>query len=271
MTDFISRTFQSQAAEDPPGSRILYISVTDQAARPEKRFGIVLSRYEEPRLLGEGGERTEQAGALCDRMLQRKPAPGWDEIAEDGLRAICLPVHREDGVVRHVCVFEAGANGNHVQVFLERVALMLGPVVDTHVRERDQRRDFGSVAAGASAEDAGRAPAVGEVELATMLVQNLDREIQAANSKAELERLNARVEDIKAVMMQNVEAILDRQEKIESFEQATQDLLAGAGMFRRQARSLRRFHLRKQVIWGVAAGTAITAGIALPIVVIAVA
>ena len=70
---------------------------------------------------------------------------------------------------------------------------------------------------------------------------------------------------MRAIMEQNVETILDRQEQLESIEKQSSDLEQASLVFRKNTRALRRFHLMNQVKWGVAVGTLITVSIAVPV------
>ena len=93
----------------------------------------------------------------------------------------------------------------------------------------------------------------------------LQREVNSANSKRKIDELQNQISEVRKIMEQNVEMILDRQEALESLQEATEQLSQGANTFRKRTRALRRWHLMNQVKWGVMAGTIVTASIAIPI------
>ncbi|KAH8057799.1 hypothetical protein JL722_6338 [Aureococcus anophagefferens] len=108
-------------------------------------------------------------------------------------------------------------------------------------------------------------------EGAKQLREVLEREIAAANSSARLHEVANQVEEVRAIMEKNVEMILDRGEQLESLDAKSEDLSTATGMFRKQARKLKRWHLMNQVKYGLAVGTIVTASVAVPIAILVAA
>ena len=79
------------------------------------------------------------------------------------------------------------------------------------------------------------------------------------------------LEDVKAIMASNVEALLDRGEKLEELEDKANELSGASHVFRKTARAIRRFHLWQQVKYGATIGTIVTAAVAVPIVILVAA
>mmetsp|Transcript_7584 Transcript_7584/g.31398 ORF Transcript_7584/g.31398 Transcript_7584/m.31398 type:complete len:181 (+) Transcript_7584:609-1151(+) len=99
----------------------------------------------------------------------------------------------------------------------------------------------------------------------------LEREIEAANSRAALDKVANQVEEVRAIMERNVEMILDRGERLDALESKSDALSEATLAFKKQARKLKRWHLMNQVKWGVAVGSLVTASVAIPIVILAAA
>ena len=70
---------------------------------------------------------------LGRKMVERKPPPGWDDIHTEGWRAIKLPVHDLGGCTSFIVVFGGDFPPENAQGLTERLALMLGPMVDGRI------------------------------------------------------------------------------------------------------------------------------------------
>ena len=192
--------------------------------------------------------------------------PGWDDVGDastkplaaggGSLRCIKLPVCDLRGTSSYVVAFGCGYPLAKAQSLCERLALLLGPLVDAELASRD-----------ATAKKAkGVSP-----EGAKQLREVLEREIAAANSSARLHEVANQVEEVRAIMEKNVEMILDRGEQLESLDAKSEELSTATGMFRKQARKLKRWHLMNQVKYGLAVGTIVTASVAVPIAILVAA
>jgi len=244
-------------------SRLMYLAVTrvnvnsDQTATIAEYF----VRPAPPTVLKLG--RT---------MIKRSPTPGWDDINSAGWRAIKLPIHDIGGCTGFVAVFGGTFDPKRAQATTERLALLLGPMIDQQAQARNV------TSSTAAAEDAPSTMLANAqlqesdyAELVTVMSPVLQRELEHANSLGRVQEVQDQIESVKRIMEQNVEMMLDRQELLDSLDAKTSDLNAAAGGFRKKARGLRRWHLMNQVKWGVAIGTLVTASVAIPIAVIAAA
>ena len=209
---------------------------------------------------------SERYAALGRRMAARADPPGWDDVGDGSskpleagggnLRCIKLPVCDLAGTSSYVVAFGCGYPLAKAQSLCERLALLLGPLVDAELASRD-----------ATAKKAkGVSP-----EGAKQLREVLEREIAAANSSARLHEVANQVEEVRAIMEKNVEMILDRGEQLESLDAKSEELSTATGMFRKQARKLKRWHLMNQVKYGLAVGTIVTASVAVPIAILVAA
>uniref|UniRef100_A0A7S1TW33 V-SNARE coiled-coil homology domain-containing protein n=1 Tax=Phaeomonas parva TaxID=124430 RepID=A0A7S1TW33_9STRA len=239
---------------------VYFIGVTHQTAEPVKQFGMIKSKYAEAENLGEAGQGTDRdVRAIYDRLLARKPAPGWDEIAMGALRAVKCPIHTENGVTNFCCVFDSNADSKKVQSFVEHQVLMLGPIVAQYVEPPKVQGD---------AFMTERPPKPSQRQMQDVIVPRLEQEIQRINTNNKLSELAGKVDDVKSIMIQNVDMILERQERLEALENQSEGLMEASQMFRTNARKLKRWHLMNQVKWGIALGTAVTASVAIPIAIL---
>eukprot|EP00238_Polyblepharides_amylifera_P012564 CAMPEP_0196585214 /NCGR_PEP_ID=MMETSP1081-20130531/49875_1 /TAXON_ID=36882 /ORGANISM="Pyramimonas amylifera, Strain CCMP720" /LENGTH=355 /DNA_ID=CAMNT_0041906685 /DNA_START=133 /DNA_END=1200 /DNA_ORIENTATION=+ len=83
-----------------------------------------------------------------------------------------------------------------------------------------------------------------------------------------LRRVHRQVDEVQAILAANVEKLLDRGEKLEEMELKSQALTETANAFKKGARTFKRWHLMNQAKWGIAAGTALTASVVVPVVIL---
>mmetsp|Transcript_26423 Transcript_26423/g.85416 ORF Transcript_26423/g.85416 Transcript_26423/m.85416 type:complete len:260 (-) Transcript_26423:308-1087(-) len=255
LFDQVSSRFRGTSAPEPAvrgPCRVGFIGV----ARDRKLLAWARDNEE-----GASPILSERYAALGRKVAARYDPPGWDDVAESGgdkaldrgggaIRAIKLPVCDKEGTTSYVVVFGCGFPLPRAQALCERLCLMLGPMVD--------------VALGA---DKKKLTPEGALDLR----QVFEREIEFANSKAKVSRLANQVEDVRAIMERNVELILDRGEKLDDLEAKSDHLSEATLAFKRQARKLKKWHLMNQVKFGLTVGTLVTASVAIPIAVLAVA
>lgn len=128
-------------------------------------------------------------------MAGRTDPPGWDDISDSGstrnvdrgggpIRCIALPVHDLDGTTKYIIAFGAGYPVNKAQCLAERLALMLGPLVE---------QELGKTPKGSSRRLAPDA--------ATNFRKLLEREIATANSRAIMDNINNQVEQVNAASL----------------------------------------------------------------------
>merc|ERR1712032_321861 len=97
----------------------------------------------------------------------------------------------------------------------------------------------------------------------------LEREVSRWNSGDKTHLIHNQLQEVKEVMCENVEKMLDRRERLSEIEAKSSDLGKASLLFKQKSRSLQRQHLMNQVKFGVVVGTcatAATAAVALPIV-----
>lgn len=253
-------SFRGRKKVDVP-DRCVYISIARQLMGTNQT--VLLSEAVAP-------DASQVAVNLGRKMVERKPPPGWDDIHTEGWRAIKLPVHDLGGSTSFVVVFGGDFPPETAQALTERLALMLGPMVDGQIVGGDPalKRTQAEVI---EADQNRLADQVQLRELDRAMAPIMSREIEVANSMSKIQEVQNQVESIRGIMERNVEMILDRQEKIAEIEQKA-DLLKDTGLeFRKNTRKFRRWHLMNQVKWGVAVGTVITASVAIPIAILAAA
>jgi len=246
-------------------SRLMYLAITrvnvgsDETATIAEHF----TRPAPPTVLKLG--RT---------MVKRSPTPGWDDINSAGWRAIKLPVHDIGGCTGFVAVFGGTFDPKRAQATTERLALLLGPMIDQQVEARSASSGGGGAAAADAQAMALANAQVQEsdyAQLVPVMTPVLERELAHANSLGRVQEVQDQIDSVRRIMEHNVEMMLDRQELLDSLEERTNAMQEAAGGFRRRARGLRRWHLMNQVKWGVAVGTLVTASVAIPIAIIAAA
>jgi len=203
---------------------------------------------------------SERYAALGRKIATRSDPPGWDDIGEKdadrggNIRAIKLPVCDMKGTTSYIVCFGSNYSLVKAQSLCERLALMLGPMVDIELQNSGDT-------------NLKKFSPNGAADVRSVL----EREIAQANSNAALQRVANQVEEVRAIMERNVEMILDRGEKIDQLNAKSDQLSEATQAFKKQARKLKRWHLMNQVKWGVAVGTLVTASVAIPIAMIAVA
>lgn len=240
-------------------SSVVYVAVGRQCVR--STYNVTVSE-------AVGSDTPDVATKLGRKMLKRKSPPGWDDISCDGWRCIKLPVHDKGGCTSLVIVFGGDFDPKRAQATTERLALLLCPMLDGQLLDGDatEDRDRQDIQAADSARSDAEMREMNDV-----MTPILEREIEHANSMTKLEEVKNQVEQVKSIMVHNIEMILDRQEELEELD-AKASQLADAGLqFRKKTRKLRRWHLMNQVKWGVAVGTLVTASVAIPIAILATA
>merc|ERR1719181_2479796 len=81
---------------------------------------------------GRSEDGTDEASAryLGQKMMRRKAPPGWDELHGGKLRCIRMPIHDELGVSCYTICFTSTLPGDRAQAFVQKLALMLDPMID---------------------------------------------------------------------------------------------------------------------------------------------
>lgn len=199
---------------------------------------------------GPGDDGTDEVSAryLGQKMMRRKAPPGWDELNGGKLRSIRMPIHDSLGVTCYTICFTTTLPGDRAQSVVQKLALMLEPLIEKSAGGQQDRH---------------------KVESALLPV--LQRELDNANTGLKQFQIENQVSEVRQIMLQNVEVMLDRQDRLNDLEQKSSNFEGAARTFQSGSRRLRRFHLMNQVKWGVAIGTGVTLAAAAVVVPIAVA
>ena len=183
-----------------------------------------------------------------------------------------------------VVVFGTGFPDDRAQAFCEKLALMLLPLLRSETdpdAENYGRFDRGGAETGSGggrgglgitvSKDDGKCRTGVSLALAQSLQAVIERELETANSRSRIVKVENQIAEVRALMEKNVEAILDRQEQLDELSGKSEALQSAAKTFKKGARKLKRWHLMNQVKWGVAIGTVVTASVAIPIAILATA
>lgn len=240
-----ARTSGSTAPALPgPGPRIVFAAVSrnDQVLAEAVPSGLA------PAASAADGTDEASARQLGQKMMGRKAPPGWDELHGGHFRSIRMPIHDPLGVTCYTICFSSTLPGDRAQAFVQKLALMLDPMIDKST---------------ADTQGQGRS----KIEAALRPV--LERELDNANTGLKQFQIENQIGEVRQIMMQNVEVMLDRQDRLQDLEGKSQNFESAAHTFQSGSRRLRRFHLMNQVKWGVVIGTGVTlaaAAIIVPIV-----
>jgi len=192
-------------------------------------------------LLAETGLHDDgPADKLKKSILKKKPTAGW-EFAEAFPRtshhAVKLHVYEaRDLVWSATCIYEGDAS-SLAKGFLEKIILMTEPL-------RPELKDGG------------------ELSAQQMLSPMLDQRMTAANSQGRVAMISDRVAEVKGIMNDNINVMLENHARIDHLEGQSQQLLQGASQFKKATNKLKRFYLMQNAKFGAAAGTAVTVGTA---------
>ena len=186
---------------------------------------------------------------LANQILKKKTAPGWETEKKNNLKAYKLHVHTRHSasnqhlVFAYACVCDASFHDQLAKGFLEKLALMSEPVRSTTEWENGQ-----TLAAQNS--------------FAPTLLQRMEQ----ANSSGKTALVSQKVSEVRAIMSENIELLLDRGDNLEQLEEKTTAMSKMSLAFRKRARDAKRFQLWQQAKFGLTVGTAVTVGVAIVVV-----
>jgi len=192
--------------------------------------------------LAECGEDAHggQVLALAKKILTKKPSPGWEFDKAGKLHAVKFHVHESGMVWTACCVYVNGVIPElQAKGFLEKIILLSEPL-----RTERVWRSGGTLAAQDS--------------FAPTLLQRMEQ----ANSGGKVAMVSEQVNEVKELMSNNIELLLERGQKIEDLEEKATFLGNMSKQFHKGARSARRFQMWQQAKFGMATGTAVTVGVA---------
>ncbi|KAG8468031.1 hypothetical protein KFE25_007083 [Diacronema lutheri] len=179
----------------------------------------------------------------------RRATPGWDFLADGKLKALKLPaiLHGGATTIAVVAVHDASFPTLQAKAFVEKVALMFRPLVDDPALQLTTKLSAQALFAPA-----------------------LEQLLARANAQGKLAVVSRRVEEVKEIMHENIEAMLVQQERVELLEEKAQETSLAARQFKRATTAAKRMHLWNQAKMGLALGTAatvVTAAVVTPIIV----
>ena len=178
--------------------------------------------------------------ALAKKILSKKPSPGWEYSSSGKLKACKFHLHEPGMVWSACCVYLSGYPELQAKGFLEKLIFLTEPL-----RESDAWRKGGQLAA--------------QVSFAPTMLQRM----QQANSTGKLAMVSQQVDEVKAVMSDNIELLLERGQKLDDLDERAGALAKVSRQFQRGAREARRIQMWQQAKLGMVAGTAVTAGVAV--------
>lgn len=190
-------------------------------------------------LLAQCGVRDERNAVdkLAKAIVSKKPTAGWEFSSSGGLKAVKLHVHEtRDLVWSMACVHDH--DENVAKGFLEKLILMTEPL-------RPEWRLGGHLSAQAG--------------VGLMLQQRMDQ----ANSMGRLAMVTDKVNEVKGLMSDNIDVLLQNQVKVEHLENESAALMEQASTFKKATTSIKKHYLWMNAKYGAAAGTAVTAGVAV--------
>lgn len=180
---------------------------------------------------------------LAQKLLAKKPTPGWEYEKANGLCGIKFHIHGDVGgpvVWAMCCVYAQGVPDVHARGFLEKLCFLTEPLRDTPLWQSGKTL---------AAQDS----------FAPTLLQRMEQ----ANSQGSLAMVSDQVNEVKQMMHSNIELLCDRGEKLEALDEKASAMAKMSQTFRKQARKAKKFHLWQQAKFGMAAGSAVTAGVAV--------
>lgn len=183
--------------------------------------------------------------ALANKILSKKPSPGW-EYVRSGMKLKACKFHLHERVAGEMvvwsacCVYVSDFSEQQAKGFLEKLLLMTEPL-----RESPLWRQGTNLAAQAS--------------FAPTMLQRMEQ----ANSSGKLALVSQQVDEVKGMMADNIELLLERGQKLEEMDEKASALSKMSHQFHRGARAARRIQMWQQAKFGMAAGTAVTVGVAV--------
>lgn len=199
----------------------------------------------------------EGVATTARELLHRRPTPGFEFHTQRG-----NPLKKRDrykGVKFHlydndedlgqiVWIFAAVYDGHfltksQVQSFLEKIVAITEPF-----REDMAWRHGGTL--------------VAQTTFAPILLQRME-EVTYLGDMALLEE---RLEVTRSMMQNNIELILEREEKLEALRDQSSQLNEMAQVFKKRSKKLRRFKMWQDAKHGLLIGTAITGAVAVIVV-----
>lgn len=198
-------------------------------------------------VLAEAGFDDEKGRVIrtANSISSKKPTCGWEvalSLQNAPYRGIKFHVHEATGdndtilIWSFCCVYNSkGTRQECAKAFLSKLVTITEPL-----RCMPWWREGAALSA--------------QTSFAPSLLQLME----SAERDYEVSCLKQRVEETKAIMQRNIEAVLERGEKIEDLEVQAEQLNQMTRVFKKKTRQFRRFKMRQNAKYGIMLGTAVT-------------
>jgi len=190
---------------------------------------------------GEG-----QVISLAQKLLKKKPTPGWEfqRSRTKGLRGVKFHLYDDGGDERLIwvfaCVADSSLEESQQKSFLEKLVYLTEPLRDDDYRWRE-----GELLAC-------------QATFGPLLEQRME---QVAH-QGRLAMVNQHINTTKQIMSDNIEMLLDRHESLEGLQEKSEELNVMAKQFKKRSEQIRRFQQWQNAKHGLLVGTAVTGVVA---------
>lgn len=204
-------------------------------------------------ILVEAGEDNYdgQVTRIAQELLKKRPTPGYEYYSpfRSPLKGIKFHVYErlDDGtflIWSFCCVYDSTVKKDQAQSFLEKICGL------TQIqREEEERWRVGDTLAAQEC-------------FAEVLLQRMEEVTYRGRAAMVHEQVNS----VKEQMGKNIDAILERGEKLEDLQEEATRLEEMSRSFKKGATKLRRVQMWQNAKYGLVVGTAVTTGIAVIVV-----
>jgi hypothetical protein len=203
-------------------------------------------------ILAEAGSNDEKGSVIrtAKKISSMKPTCGWEvtrSLQNAPFRGIKFHLHETDDNNHKMLVWSFCCVYNSKSVSQECAKAYLSNLVFI----TEALRCLPSFREGP--------PLSAQRSFAPILLQQMEN----AERIYKLSSLNQRVEETRAIMQRNIEAVLDRGEKIDHLENEAEELNQMSRVFKKKSRQVKRYQMLQNAKYGYVLGTAITAGVAI--------
>mmetsp|Transcript_17882 Transcript_17882/g.41380 ORF Transcript_17882/g.41380 Transcript_17882/m.41380 type:complete len:220 (-) Transcript_17882:352-1011(-) len=181
---------------------------------------------------------------LAQELIRKPPTPGWEFAGRRRMKGVKLHVYDQslDVVWHFCCVYDT--KQDQAQSFLEKLVGLT-----EFYRDDDDAWRYGDTLAA-------------QATFAPILLQRM----QEVSYMGRMAMVHENVDGVKEVMADNIEAMLERGEKLEEMEERANRLQAMSHQFRKRTKAIKRFQQWQNAKYGMLVGTAVTAGVAVIVV-----
>ena len=176
---------------------------------------------------------------------KKQPTAGWEYERLGSLRAAKFCVHEGKGDSRRIvwaacAVYDADFPKEQAFGFIEKLTFLTEAM-----RSTPEWREGGLMSQQAT--------------FGPMLQQRMEQ----ANSGGKAAMISDQVGEVKELMNENIELMLENQDNLEELRDKSDAMAAASKQFHKGARRVKRFKMTQQAKLGAAAGLAVTAGVAV--------